>query len=216
MGATRLGIYNQALRLIGERRLADLTENREPRHLLDEVWNEGGVDDCLEQGQWNFAMRAVEIDYDPAVSVSFGPQYAFSKPTDWIRTSAFCSDEYFRVPYRNYRDEPQYWYADITPIYVRYVSNDSAFGGNLSIWPGTFVDFVAAHFAAKIVTKMTSDKERIGLVIKAERSAKRDAMNKDAMNDPTTIPFAGSWARARVGRRNPGNFDGGNNGSLIG
>jgi hypothetical protein len=214
MSTTRLQIYNQALRICGERRLASLTEDRKPRHLLDQVWAEGGVDKCLEQGQWNFAMRAVQIDSDPAVSPNFGLAYGFTKPSDWIRTAGFCSDERFETPFLGYKDEAGYWYADITPIYVRYVSNDSGFGGDLSMWPGTFTDFVAAYFAKEIVFDMTSDKERIVLVEKELKKSKLDALNKDAMNDPTTFPSKSSWvnARGRQGWRR----DGGNRGSLIG
>jgi hypothetical protein len=136
VGTTRLQLYNQALRICGERRLASLTENREPRHLLDQVWAEGGVDDVLEQGQWNFAMRAVQIDSDPSVDPAFGLAYGFTKPTDWIRTAGFCSDERFSTPLLEYKDEAGYWYADITPIYVRYVSNDSGFGAISRRGPG--------------------------------------------------------------------------------
>jgi hypothetical protein len=214
VAASQLQIYNQALRICGELRLASLTEDREPRHLLDQVWAEGGVDDCLEQGQWNFAMRAVQVDDDPAVSPAFGLTYGFTKPTDWIRTAGVCSDERFQVPYLGYKEEAGYWYADITPLYIRYVSNDSGFGGDLSLWPGTFQQFVAAHFADEIILKLTSDKERVALVKRELRERKLDALNKDAMNDPTAFPAKGSWvnARGRQGWRR----DGGNRGSLIG
>lgn len=215
MAQTRLGIYNQALRICGERALASLTEEREPRRLLDQVWSEGGVMACLEEGQWNFAMRAVQIDYDPDVSPAFGLTYGFTKPEDWVRTSGFCSDEQFVVPYRGYKDEPGFWYADITPIYVRYVSNDAAFGGDMTKWPATFGQFVASFFASEIIFKLTSDKERIALVKKEMKDRKRDALNKDAMNDPTGMPFRGSWSRARSGGRTPWS-DGGNRGNLIG
>lgn len=215
MGASRLGIYNQALRMCGERRLSSLTEQREPRRLLDDVWSQGGVDFCLEEGFWNFACRAVQVDYDPAVDPAFGLTYGFSKPSDWIRTAAFCSDERYRVPYRLYKDEPNYWYADITPVYVIFVSNDAGFGGNLAAWTGTFTEFVSAYFAAQIVGKLTNDKERMVLVEKKLKLAKRDALNKDAMNTAEGIPFRGSWARARGGGRTPWS-DGGNRGSLIG
>lgn len=215
MSADRLGIYNQALRLCGERRLASLTEARKPRYLLDQVWEEGGVNACLEEGQWKFAMRSVQIDYDPSVSPAFGLIYGFSKPSDWIRTSAFTSDERYEVPYRLYKDEPGYWYADITPIYVRYVSNDSGFGGDLSLWPATFFNYVSSHFASEIILDLTEDKDRHVLVDKEEHRRKLDALNKDAMNEGTAMPFRGSWSRSRSGGRTPWR-DGGNRGSLIG
>ena len=68
----RLSIYNDALLLCGERGLASLTENTEPRRLLDQVWNNEGVIKCLELGQWHFAMRGVQVDYDPDLEPSYG------------------------------------------------------------------------------------------------------------------------------------------------
>lgn len=214
MGTSRLLTYNNALRMCGERSLASLTESREPRRLLDDAWNAGGVDSCLEQGQWNFAMRTSKIDYDTSVTPPFGYPYAFTKPEDWIRTAGVCTDEFFRNPLLDYTDEAGYWYAQLTSIYVRYVSNDDAYGNDLGRWPSTFSAFVDAYFAFEVVHKITQDKERIALVRKELRERKRDALNKDAMNDPTRFPAPGSWVRSRRGqgfRR-----DGGNRGSLIG
>lgn len=214
MAYSRLLLYNEALRICGERKLASLSESREPRRLLDEVWDADGVKRCLEAGQWNFAMRAVQIDQDTAVDPQFGYTYGFSKPTDWVRTAAVCTDERLSNPLIDYKDEADYWYADLTPIYVRYVSNDDSWGGDFSKWPGSFSQFAAAYFASRIIFKLTSDKERVLLVKRELRDSKRDALNKDAMNDPTTFPARGSWSRARAGQGS--RRDGGNRGSLIG
>lgn len=213
MGTSRLLIYNNALRICGERSLATISENREPRRLLDDVWSGGAIDYCLEEGQWNFAMRTSQIDYDTSVSPPFGHPYAFTKPEDWIRTAGLCSDELFKSPLLEYRDEAGYWYASLTTIYVRYVSNDSAYGNDLGRWPGTFSSYVDAYFASEIITKLTQDKDRLALVTRELKKRKKDALNKDAMNDPTAIPAPGSWVRARFGG---GRRDGGNRGSLIG
>ena len=221
---TRLDLYNKALLACGERFIAALTEDREPRRLLDHVWNTGGNNYCLEQGQWHFAMRTVMIDYDPAISPSFGLQKAFTKPDDWILTSAVCSDEYFKVPITQYAFEANDWYCDITPIYVKYVSNDAAYGGDLSRWPATFTDYAAAYYASLIIAKLGGDRAaqllklfgppgnpQAGLLHKTLHAAK----NKAAFTQPTQFPAQGNWTRARQGRRG-GYNDSGNNGSLIG
>jgi len=198
---TRLELYNAALLICGERFLSSLSEDREPRHLLDHVWDNDGVRKCLESGQWKFAMRAVRLDYDTAIDPEFGYRRAFSKPTDWCTTTAVCSDEYFNVPLLQYVEEAGYWFADIDELYVRYVSNDSSFGGDLSLWPAKFADYVAAFFASKIILKLTADKERRdailhprdGLLVRATKEAK----SHDAMAGPTVFPPRGSWSSAR-------------------
>ena len=142
MATDRLKIYNGALQIIGDRRLAGLSENVKARHELDAVWQDGGVQYCLEQAQWNFAMRTAMITYDPDVDPAFGYQHAFEKPTDWVNTSAVCQDEYYNVPLLQYADEVGWWFADITPIYVKFVSNGDDYGMNLAKWPYSFTEFV--------------------------------------------------------------------------
>jgi hypothetical protein len=210
---TRLELYNDALTVCGERVLASLTESRESRRLLDQVWDSDGYKACLEAGQWRFAMRSVQLDYDTDITPSFGYQRAFLKPSDWCATSAVCTDEYFNTPLLAYSDEAGYWYADLDTIYVRYVSNDSAYGGDLSKWTTRFTDYVAAHFAAKIILKLTSDQNRWAATIKLEEMRKSIAKNHDAMSDSTKFAPTGSWVRARGGRKNR---DNGNRGTLIG
>lgn len=215
MAATRLSIYNDALLLCGERALASLTEVREPRYLLDQVWNNDGVLLCLEEAQWEFAMRAIQLDYDTGIEPSYGYNRAFSKPTDWILTSAMCSDEFFRVPLTRYFDEAGYWYAEIDTLYVRYVSSDSNYGQNLAGWPRSFTEFVAAHFASKIVLKITNDETRLKEVLAIRKATLEKAKNKCAMASPTSFPAQGTWSRSRQRWHN--RRDGGNNtGDLIG
>lgn len=213
MSASRLSIYNDALLLCGERALNTLTENREPRYLLDQVWNNNGVDACLEEGQWFFAMRTVQLDYDPNIQPPFGFARAFDKPTDWILTSAVCSDEFFREPLLRYSDEAAYWYSDLDTIYIKYVSNDIGFGGNLGEWPRSFTEFVAAHFAFKIVTKISNDDDRLTRIIKIRKQMLLEAKSKGLMAEPTKFPAQGTWSRARMtgGWRRDG---GSNSGSL--
>ncbi len=221
MATDRLKLYNGALMLVGERRLASLSENREPRALLDEVWNDGGVRHCLEQAQWKFAMRTAMLEYDTSVTPSFGYQYAFPKPTDWVNTSAVCQDEYFRSPLLQYSDEIGYWFADITPIYVKFVSDSSDYGTNYANWPSSFTEYVKTYFASRIVGKLTG-KDSLRDRILAKRSGLLDqalleAKNRDAMAGPTTFAARGLWTRSRWGNGRGGPLgDGGSPGSLIG
>lgn len=213
MATSRLEIYNMALTICGERILASLTEDREPRHLLDLVWDNDGVDACLEMGQWKFAMRSVRIDYDTDVTPEYGYQRAFSKPDDWIVTSAFCSDEYFTTPVTRYVDEAGYWFADIDEIYLKYVSNDTSFGNDLSLWPASFAQYVAAYFASQIILKLTADEKKRDGVMKWEERKLKTAKSKDAMAGPQQFPAPGNWVGSR-GRRT--GRDRGNRGQLIG
>lgn len=210
MGTTRLQIYNNALTLCGETSLSSLTEDRKPRRLLDQVWDSNGVRYCLEQGQWQFAMRTQQIDHDPDFDQQFGFQYAFQKPSDWVLTSAFCADEYFSTPITQYADELDYWYADTDPVYVKFVSDDEDYGLDLANWPASFCDYVDAYFASKVIYGLTSDKERIAFLVgtngrpdSGELGRRlKIAKSRSAMTQPARQPAVGVWNTARRSRNN--------------
>ena len=214
MATTRLSIYNDALLLAGERSLASLTENTEARRLLDQVWNNDGINYCLESGQWYFAMRTIRIDYDPDIEPDFGYRRGYTKPSDWILTSGLCSDEYFRVPLTQYSDEAGYWYSDLDFMYVRYVSNDTLYGNDLSRWPRTFSEFVSAQFASKVVLKISNDEDRLGRILKLREKLLVEAKDKNLMASPTKFPARGTWSQSR--NRWGARLDRGNSGQLIG
>lgn len=213
MAVSQLSLYNEALRLIGERRLASISENREPRRVLDDVWNDGAVDFCLEQGQWNFAMRAVEIT-PSAVVPAFGFNYAFDKPTDFIRTAGVSEDESFNRPLLDTLEEVGFWFANITPIYVRYVSNATSYGNDFQRWPTSFAKFVAAFLASEICFTITQSAEKQNFIVALAADRLRKAKSLDAMADATSFLPQGGWSSARQGRRS--RMDRGNRSNLIG
>lgn len=200
--ATKLNLYNAALVEIGERILSSLTESREPRRVLDQVWDAGFVDEILSLGQWNFAARTVQVDYDTGITPPFGYNRGFSKPTDCIRTMGLSEDEYFAIPLNEYADETGYWYAEPDTIYVKYVSNDESFGGNLASWPANFRRFAEVQLASRINTRLTQNEEKTNGLIRLGKKLLTEAKSTDAMDEPTNFPPRGGWATARYGRRN--------------
>ena len=219
MATDRLKIYNGALLICSERELASLSENVAARHMLDLVWNDAGVRYCLEQAQWHFAMRSSRLDYNASIAPDWGFRKVFDKPTDWVATSGVFQDEYLTTPLLRYADEVAYWFCDLEQIFVKYVSDDAAFGGDLSRWPASFIEYVKAYFASRIVRKLPGGSEKIddichpktGVLAKALLVAK----NKAAMTQPATFPSRGTWAAARF-RGLQTRRDGGNTNQLIG
>ena len=224
MATDRLKIYNGALLICGDTQLASVSANVEARHLLDLVWNDDGVRYCLEQGQWHFAMRASRLDYNPSIEPDWGFQRAFDKPTDWVATSGIWQDEFLRSPLTAYADEVAYWFADVDEIFVKYVSDDAAFGMDFSRWPASFTDYVKHYFAGRISHKLPGGRARVetllgppgredkGLVARALLVAK----NKAAMALPATFPSRGTWAAARHRGTGRSFRDGGSTSQLIG
>jgi hypothetical protein len=210
--ATKLIVYNQALRLMGERRLASLSEARSARYHLDDAYDDS-LAACLEQGMWNFAMRSVQIDASDSVTPAFGFAYAFTKPDDWVRTYIMSASDRLdpQLLGNQYNDEAGYWYADVDPLYIKYVSNDTTYGGDLSLWPESFTNYVAASLAVTTCPVIRSDAAaKMESLEKKEARAKADARTKDAMNEGPLFPPAGSWTTARSrGSRKPRSVPGG-------
>jgi len=198
MAATRLSLYNGALRLCGERLLASLTEAREPRRMLDSAWNDNFVNGVLEDGQWGFACRSAMYDYSPSVTPTFGYRRAFNKPTDFVRTMAVCADEYFKVPLTEYSDERGFWYAEPDTIYIKYVSNDAAYGADMSLWPQSFVDYVEAKLATRIIMPLKQNKQARDDMFAIAEQLLTKANSQNSMADPAKFPPQGSWVRART------------------
>lgn len=212
---TQLTLYQDALLLAGERFLSSLTEEREPRRLLDRVWANDPVTACLEMGQWNFAMRTQQIDYDASITPPFGYARAFTKPADWVITSALCSDEFFRVPLLRYLDEAGFWYSDLDTIYVRFVSNDATYGADYTLWPEAFREVVTEYMCSKVIRRISNSDDEEAKSEKRLAAKLMKAKSNAAMAGPTMFPARGNWGLAR--NRGAMRRDGGNTGgSLIG
>lgn len=211
---TRLSLYNAALRHLGSRELASLSENRESRRVLDGVWNSGLVNTLLETGLWNFAIRAVRLEYTPSIAPDFGYARAFAKPDDFVRTAAVCSEEFFNLPLTQYADEAAYWFSDLDPLYVKYVSNDADYGGNLTQWPPGFTRWAETYLAHRVAKRLTGSDSAMADMLKLQDRLLIDAKSRDAMAEPTAFPPQGSWVRARSQRN--GRWDRGSRSRLIG
>lgn len=212
---TRLDLYNGALNVLGSRKLASLTENREPRRVLDGIWNRGAVRTLLSAGLWNFAMRTAQIDKSPSIAPDFGFANVFVKEADWVRTGAVCSDEYFKEPLIEYSDEAGQLYADIDPIYAKWVSDLADYGGDLSRWPENFSRYAEHWLAWMGCERITQGRTKKQDLEKAMGKALTQASSTDAMDDPTKFLPPGSWSRARH-RGMTGRRDGGPRSRLIG
>ena len=198
MATNQLAIYNIALLAIGERALTALTDDVHSRHLLDEVWDRGAgaLEYILEQGYWHVAIRSAEIDKSSSITPAFGFQNAFDVPSDFIRLVQISGGEFFSDPLMNFDREAQYWYANVDPIFIRYVSDHTSYGTDLSLWPETLTLYAGYYLATQIAPSMTNDIDLESLE-KRTRIKLNDARSKDAQQEPTRFPPFSAWNRAR-------------------
>ena len=209
--ATKAGIFNGALLELGNRALVDTGEPVEAGRDLNRHYSRV-VNDCLAVGSWNFAIETIKAVADTGVTPNFGFTEVFAKPSDWVRTFGVSQDERLSIPLLQYYDDANFWSADISPIYVRYVSNDTGLGFELTRWPAAFTRYVEMELALRVAPKVArSEAERVE---RLRDKAKRNALGQDAMNEnQPKFPPMGSWNSARGGGRGG---DRGNRGSLTG
>lgn len=195
----QLVLYNGALRMVGERKLGSITEAREPRRVLDDVWAEGAVKACLEAGAWGFATRTALMTYDAGLEPDFGYQYGFEKPEDWVRTNAISLDEYFNQPLTGFTDEAGVIYTDSPEVYLSWVSDDETYGMNYSIWTPSFKNYVMSYLAAKIVPTIANATSTVKELNASMEKILSNAQGKNAITRPTKRQPQGSWVSSRTG-----------------
>lgn len=197
----QLEIYNGALeRHLGERPLANLTVPGDPRKMLDRAWKSGRfINACLEESNWTFATRTIELAYDPSIEPDFGFPHVFVKPDDWVRTVAISSDPNFinRLDEAGFADENGYWFTYPQTIYVQYISNDDEYGLDTSKWPEYFIDWLEVRLALKACKRDTQSTSLYEALQKDEQRALLNARGKNGMNKPAAKMDRGSWNKAR-------------------
>lgn len=201
--ADRLSLYRGALRLLGPSNLAALTEDRPERHALDAAW-EPSVNDMLNEGMWNFAIRAVSLEQDEDIEPRFGYTYGFRKPEDWIRTVGISQSPEFIEGLPDYEDEADYWYANPDVIYVRYVSNDEEWGWNVGRWRQAFSSALEARLAFECGLPISGDKSNRNDLFQLYESRLKRAKILDAVDERVREQPVGRLVRSRFayqGRR---------------
>lgn len=204
---SKLALFNAALLEVNERQLASVNDDVPYRRYLDGAWDQEAINKLLMAGQWQFAARAVKLSPDDNASASFGHPYVFPIPEDHIRTNVLTTDEFFRLPLMNYEIDAHNWFASVTPIYCKYVSNDITYGSNLSRWPPNFSEFAAMWLAWKILPKLTGNKTDRAELRKRVDKALVVAQSTDAMEEGVKFPPAGSWVNARQRGRTGSGYD---------
>ena len=126
-----------------------------------------------------------------------------------------CYDEYFNQPITRYSDEGQWIFCDTELIYFKYVSSDSQYGTDFSLWPANFTEFVEHYLAYKVAPRLVGlDLKERTMEAKFERALLK-AKGTDAMESPAKFAPNGGCSQSRQGFRS-GTSDRGNRSRLIG
>lgn len=203
-----MSLYNGALRRIGERKLSTVTDDVSQRYHLDTIWDEDPRQYMLEKYLWNFSFRTQEWNYNSAIDPDFGYSYAFDKPSDYVRLASISTDEFGASPLRYYEVDGNYFYCNLQTIYLKYVSNDTAYGFDYSLWPKSFEHMTAIYMARELCYALNKSKDDFVILDNEWKRIYKEAKNVDFMEYPTRFPPQGSWARSRRGQSGEGSTRG--------
>lgn len=192
--ASKLAIYKGALRLLGPHELAALTDDRPERYQLDDAWDDAAAY-VLMEGLWNFAIRSATVTQS-GTTIS-GWDYAFTKPTDWVRTAGISNEPTFLAGFETYQDQGGKWYANVDTLYVRYVSNDASYGLNITAWPLTFAKAMEAYLAFETGLPVSGDRGNRNDLYQLYKARLARAKALDAFDESVKFPPAGRLVRAR-------------------
>lgn len=177
---------------------SDVEDEMVLRRLLDEAYDDA-VEHCLADSLWNFASRTVAIEAETDIEPEFGYNYTFEKPDDFIRLVAIADNGFLYPTLDEYLDEGQYWHANVDPLYVQYVSDDTSAGRDESLWPITFKKAVEAYLALEIAPSAGMSANFIAGLNDEFRRRLRDARSKDSANQAAMRPSPGRLLLARTG-----------------
>ena len=198
MGTTKLQLYKRAVLHCKQTPPTSLTENIEARRLCD-VHYDDVVAWMLEGGFWRHAMRSVEITENTGVTQAFGFEYAHDVPIDFVKLHTVSSSGTFSPPLDGmdggdaYLLEANYFWTNTTPLYLRYVSNDSQYGTDLTKWSERLSEAFSLELATRICSKLTgSGSLADSLKTEAARAIKM-AGTLESLQQPTNPLRTGRW-----------------------
>lgn len=163
MSTTKLEVYNRTLDLIGVKRLETVTVDRDARFALDAEYA-FSLQYCLEQGMWVFAMRTAAPSAASLPTLDYGLTNAFTRPADCVHTYLLGSSKSFSPILEDAVEADGFYIARTTPIYARYVSNDAAYGGDLTRWTNVFADYFCAVLASSVAYQLTREAKAVEFV----------------------------------------------------
>lgn len=192
MALDKLTLYNNALLLLGQRKLSAVDEDRSPRYYLDDTYDMGAVDYCLQLVQPLTASKTVALS-SPATSSEHGLDSVHTLPSDFIKVVGVFTDDKLDQPTDRYIVDGNTIACEHATIYLRYTSNSFALTTYSPVFGRVISAFLAQELAEKIVPE---DYDRIAKRflerVKAAKALEGEQEPKPRASAPT-VTLTNSW-----------------------
>lgn len=197
-----INIFNDALMIMGLDPLTSTSDDSNRRYRLSLALSTGIVEELLEDLSWQFGQTTEKLEYDTGIEPDWGYSYAFEKPATLHRIDGLYVDEHQQVTLRQYHDEGNYFYANVTEMYLAYISTD--FLTTPSNWPTYFKKLVAAKMAKDVAPSLRSEGADVDNSNKIFEERDSSSKSIDAMQSPPKILASGNWVGSRYRGGNRG------------
>jgi len=189
---SKVGIINNALRLLGEPKIAALTSTQPYAvKLVDAYVDE--VRSWFEDHDWAFATNEVQLtQVTPAVA---GWSYTFNLPANMSRILRVANSTRPEVPGIRYESRAGQILTDSEVTFLRYI--DGSFIDSEGGWPQKFADALAARLAEAVYPSTDETNSTRDRIEKTRRRRVKDAKAFDAQSKPLGYPPTGRYITTR-------------------
>ena len=206
MPTSKLEIYQRAILHCGQTPVTTLVENTEARRLCD-LHYEPLLRGLMEAGFWTHAMRTVKLSANTGVPPVAGFAHAHDLPADFVRKYVVSASDTLEPPLDGFGNghayliEAGYLWSGATPLYLRYTSNDPAYGLDLARWPERLAEAAATELAWRIAPKLTGSGDLRYRLMALKQMALGRANTFEALQQPPQRTRAGHWVTTRFSNR---------------
>jgi len=193
MAITKLSLYNDALILLGQRKLSSDTEDRPNRHKLDALYDNGAVDYCLEIVKPKFASKVAVLTGGAPTSVTEYTKEA-TLPATFKALMGVFLDGKLDQPLTRYNHEANFILSDKTTIYVRFVQDFATTG--LTYMSSAFGRVIGAYLARELSVTLDPDETEgldAQLQVRIEVSQANDAQSEIVNKGLTNTALTAEW-----------------------
>lgn len=200
MAASKLIIYNAALRLISARPVGSVGDGSKNDDVLGDLYDTV-LRDLLAAGNWKFAKKTAALVINGTAPAA-GYDYAWDLPSDWVRTiGAWDNDA--KTGHLDYDEEivdsTQTLVCDIDStgsVYIEYVYLITDTTQHSAKFDKALIFALAQAAAVPIANSNTIEDQ----MAKKARQALLSALSVDSLNVTPDRRPKGSWVTRRPGR----------------
>lgn len=188
---TRTAIANLALSCLGSYRINDYSDDSREAVAVRVIYDQVKAE-TFAAAPWDFATKQATLARTAATPTA-RYDYAYTKPTNWMRSIVLADNADFNPVLTKYRDIGGEILTNAESVYMEYVSGaleEAAF-------PPHFVRALQFMLAMELAKTISSSETQRQQLREMAKEARVTAFTLEAVNSaPISIP-ASSWATSR-------------------